>query len=239
MTPATASPIFGTHRTALHTAADCSSTAAITMLLTKGATVNVQSSQIVTLLLDNDADIEACDSNGETPLHYACRNNRAAVVDALVVAGAKVGAANLRGDTPLHVTALHTSDSNTEAIKALVVAGARLGSRNNEGKTAYDMASAAQRDVDVLNLLRPAAASSSVAHVKIASNTDSEVKVDHVVAVDTTSATVAPTVNTIKQPATASLVDSCAAAAGTGTATACNIMSKREAARQYRAGSSC
>eukprot|EP00953_Heterococcus_sp_UTEX-ZZ885_P016521 9288-Heterococcus_DN1.PRE.4 len=219
------------YRTALHTAADCSSTAAITMLLTKGAAVNAtdsqkqtplhlsRSSQVVTLLLDNGADIEACDSNGETPLHYAGRNSRAAIVDALVVAGAKVGAANIRGDTPLLVTALHTSDSNTEAINALVVAGAQLGSRNNEGKTAYDIACAAQRDVDVLNLLRPAAASSSVAHVIIASNTDSdEVIVDHVVAVESTSATVP-------------LVESCAAAANTGTAIACNTMSKREAAK--------
>jgi Ankyrin repeat len=92
-----------------------------------------------------------------TALCYACSVNRVTSANAFIAAGAKLDTVNNAGDTPLHLIASYSADSNVELIKALVVAGARLNIRNNEGKTAYDLACAAERDDDALNLLRPEA----------------------------------------------------------------------------------
>jgi ankyrin repeat protein len=101
--------------TALHTATNCSSEAAVKMLLAKGASVHgtdrfvrtplhtSRNNKIITLLLDNGADIEARDNNSETPLFYACRHNIVIALNAFIAAGAQVDTVNTQGDTPLHV----------------------------------------------------------------------------------------------------------------------------------------
>jgi ankyrin repeat protein len=173
-------------RTALHNvawrAAETEAKAAVKTLLAKGASIHAtdrykrtplfyaSNSEVVTVLLDSGAHIEARDSEGERPLHPASRFSKLAVVNALIRAGAKLDAVDDKGETPLHVAAWNKSDSSIEVFEALVAAGARLDIRNEAGETAYDIAVLRELDNDLLDLLRPAAASSSA----VANSTDSE-----------------------------------------------------------------
>jgi ankyrin repeat protein len=228
----------------LHIAAKSGSTAAVKTLLQRGVVASprdskqltplhyAKNSDIIAKLLEHHADIEARDNNGDTPLVHACHHSTAAEVNAFIEAGADLDAKDDVDNTLLHVAIWN--NSSIRIVEALVAAGARLDARNDTGQTAYDNVLICGLDSKLLNLLRPAAVSSSVAHVEITSNADSEaVAADRAdaVAVECTSATGPPTIPTSEQPATVSLVDSCAAAAGTGTVTTCSTMSRREAAK--------
>lgn len=59
-------------------------------------------STAILALLEGGAELEAKDRRGQTALHYAAQNSRAAAVSALVDAGANVNAADREGRTPLH-----------------------------------------------------------------------------------------------------------------------------------------
>ena len=63
----------------------------------------------ISALLDGGADLEAKDWRGQTALHYAAQNSRAAAVSALVDAGANVNAEDREGGTPLHWAAFSKS----------------------------------------------------------------------------------------------------------------------------------
>ena len=72
---------------------------------------------VVELLIDAGADIEAQDSTGETPLHYACENGKLAILKMLLKAGADVCATDNRGTTCL-MRAVH--HGHTETVRYLV-----------------------------------------------------------------------------------------------------------------------
>lgn len=80
--------------------------------------------QIVELLLDAGADINAHNDNGHwgtTPLHAAAHGNQRKVAEILIQHGADLNAKNPRGLTPLAETEVH----NAKAVaKLLVAAGA-------------------------------------------------------------------------------------------------------------------
>ena len=77
------------------------------------------------------------DSAGATPLHYAASRNLGTVVNALLVAGAKVSARDINGETPLHQAVLK---GHVEMVCALLHAGADVQSTTRNGKTPRDMA---------------------------------------------------------------------------------------------------
>ena len=56
--------------------------------------------QAVEVLLEHNAQLEACDGKGNTPLHYAAGYGRGDIVKLLVKAGANVKAQNGDGQTP-------------------------------------------------------------------------------------------------------------------------------------------
>jgi ankyrin repeat protein len=189
-------------RTPLHLAVSNCFIGAVTALLQRGASASAVTiigitplhyayySEIITMLLRYGAGIEARDSNGEAPLHYTCGLNRVIAVKALIKAGANVHTMNDKGETPLHIATSKHPDG--EVIQALITAGARLDIRNNAGKLAYDIACASKLDKPLLNILRPAAVSSSAVQVDIASNTDSKVvALDNALAVEPSAATAA------------------------------------------------
>lgn len=47
------------------------------------------------------------DDHGFSPLHWACREGRASVVDMLIMRGARINVMNRGDDTPLHLAASH------------------------------------------------------------------------------------------------------------------------------------
>lgn len=54
-----------------------------------------------------NADCCFSDDHGFSPLHWACREGRSAVVDMLIMRGARINVMNRGDDTPLHLAASH------------------------------------------------------------------------------------------------------------------------------------
>ena len=71
---------------------------------------------IVQLLLDAGADVEASDKYGRTPLHTACEFGNTTTVQLLLEQGADPNARNKWDRTPLDLTLLKTDDPQREEI---------------------------------------------------------------------------------------------------------------------------
>ena len=72
---------------------------------------------VVEVLIDAGADIEAKSSEGCAPLHYACGDGKLAIVKLLVKAGADVCATDDQGSTCLNVA---SGNGHTETVRYLV-----------------------------------------------------------------------------------------------------------------------
>ena len=77
------------------------------------------------------ADINARNASGKTPLHLASRHNER-LVPAFLEHGADVNARNGSGKTPLH---LAVSYNQSGAVTALIEAGADVNARDDKGRT--------------------------------------------------------------------------------------------------------
>ncbi len=80
------------------------------------------SEEVVKVLIDKGANLEALTKKGETSLILATYFNSIKSVKLLLDAGANVSATDRNGDTPLMVA---TRDDNTEIIELLTKAGAQ------------------------------------------------------------------------------------------------------------------
>ncbi len=86
----------------------------------------------IRLLLDKDANVNALDINGKSPLMIAAHNNAPKVISLLLDRGALVNTQDLKGWTALMCAA----DTNRVAvIKILAARGADLNLRNAKGET--------------------------------------------------------------------------------------------------------
>jgi uncharacterized protein len=90
------------------------------------------SAMALTLIRDK-ADVNAAESDGTTPLHYAVYHDDVPLVEALLKAGAKAQVANRYGSTPLLEAAVR---GNPVVIEKLVKAGADVNAGNPDGQTA-------------------------------------------------------------------------------------------------------
>ena len=84
-------------------------------------------------LVKDKADVNAAESDGTTPLHYAVYHDDGALVESLLKAGAKASVANKFGSTPLLEAAVR---GNPVVIEKLVKAGADVNAGNGDGQTA-------------------------------------------------------------------------------------------------------
>ncbi len=88
--------------------------------------------QIVTLLLDAKAPINAINERGNTPLHEAAFWERNEIAKLLIERKADVNAKDTDGGTPMHQTARY---GTLEMVRLLLDAGAEINARDNEGRT--------------------------------------------------------------------------------------------------------
>jgi len=148
--------------TLLHIAAAHGHSEVVTILLSRGANVNVKDSRIPprpTVMVQSvgNVPIEKTEeelrkkeaeliskwnpnekvSEGWTPLHVAAQSGRAAVAALLISAGAEVNAKNNEGHTPLHLATAH--DQKT-VVALLLSQGAELGAKDNEGRIPLHLA---------------------------------------------------------------------------------------------------
>lgn len=95
----------------------------------------------IEILVNAGADIDAADSMGRTPLHYAAATGFTKGILLLLDAGANFNAQDIRGNTPLH---LGTERTYVDSVNALLSAGADGGIQNNAGQTPFDLLDASQ-----------------------------------------------------------------------------------------------
>ena len=91
-----------------------------------------KSAEMLQLLIDAGADMEATDIKGNTSLHEAVFFERTKAVRVLLDKGADVKAVNKNGDTPLHIAA---SRWEAESTRALLDKGADVNAVNEDGDT--------------------------------------------------------------------------------------------------------
>lgn len=76
--------------------------------------------------------VDDVDDRGNTSLHDAATLGTGGLAQALITAGAAVGARNVSGNTPLHVAAIFNQPA---VIERLIAAGAEVNARNATGFT--------------------------------------------------------------------------------------------------------
>jgi len=93
--------------------------------------------ELVALLLDHGADINAKAKDGSTPLHLAVKRSHPAVVKLLFARGANPSAKDQEGNAPMHIAAeLFVPDM----LKVLTDLGAMVNARNQENWTPLHLA---------------------------------------------------------------------------------------------------
>ena len=114
------------------------------------AAESVQDPEVVNTLMKAGANVNATNSNGETPLMYAAfQNNNPDVLLALIKAGANLNDCDTRYDgygslgrdhgwTPLMYAA--SNNKNPEIILTLLRAGANRSLSDYENHSAFDLA---------------------------------------------------------------------------------------------------
>lgn len=177
---------YYSHGTLLHQASQIGSKLMIEFLLQSGANIVAKdyqdntplhfapSPEIAALLI---ADINARNSNGETPLHKAVENDKTELVEFLLAKGANSNAQDNQGETPLHKadnntiielllyqnansnaqdnwgnTPLHNAASllKLDQVTLLMAKGANVNIRNNQGNTPLHVA-IAERNMGYIN----------------------------------------------------------------------------------------
>jgi cytohesin len=104
--------------------------------------------EIVELLIANDADVNAKNKYGETPLLSAATKG---IAELLIAKGADVNAKDeVYGWTPLHVAAIN---GHKEVAELLIAKGAEVNAKNDSGTTPLDWA-IRRNHIETADLLR-------------------------------------------------------------------------------------
>jgi ankyrin repeat protein len=109
--------------------------------------------QTLRWLIDNGADVDVADADGETPLHAAGVLYVTTSMCVLLAAGANVHAVSKSGATALHCVAkLQDQADADEAVHLLLAAGADLDAVNDRGVTPRQLLSQRDYIVDPVKL---------------------------------------------------------------------------------------
>jgi uncharacterized protein len=112
--------------------------------------------EVVRLLIDRGADPDVADAGQHwTAMHFAARDQNAAIVGALLKEGAAVDPVDVFGDTPLW-RAVMTVGTDLTTTKMLVDAGADPRRKNDHGSAPLDIAQTTGR-ADIVALFQAGA----------------------------------------------------------------------------------
>ena len=107
---------------------------------------------MITLLIDKGAEVDARDVRGFTPLRFAAgSSNNPEVLRTLIRAGANVNATSLNEGTPLFSAAF--SSKNPEILTVLINAGATVNVQNLDGSTPLSMAAQFNQNPEIVRVL--------------------------------------------------------------------------------------
>lgn len=97
-------------------------------------------SYLITYLRDKAKfKIDDEDSNGNTPLHYACYHSSEYASFWLMGFGHNVNCQNKNGDTPMHMLIKSKKDMySTKTVRELIFKGANRSIKNMQGKCPID-----------------------------------------------------------------------------------------------------
>ncbi|KAH8125519.1 ankyrin repeat-containing domain protein [Trichoderma asperelloides] len=104
---------------------------------------------MVQLLLNQGANVEATDNDGDRPLHFAVQKREADITRLLLHQGANIEAKDSYGETPLHITA---SEGDVDLARLLLDQGADVNANNKGYRTPLQLA-AESGHVDMARLL--------------------------------------------------------------------------------------
>jgi ankyrin repeat protein len=95
-------------------------------------------SELIKYLIQNDADVNANNEDGETALHRASINGHLEVVKLLIENNADVNAINEQEETALHIASFN---EHLEVVKLLIENNANVNAKDEDGGTALHNAS--------------------------------------------------------------------------------------------------
>ena len=93
--------------------------------------------EVVELVIDKDADVNAKNWEGGTPLHYAALTGRKEIAELLIDNGADVNAKDDDGSTPLRYA---VGWGHKEIVELLIANGADVNVKSKFGETPLDLA---------------------------------------------------------------------------------------------------
>ena len=130
------------------------------------AAANTNNPTVVQLLLEADADPNAVNDRGETPLHRGATNSNPVVISHLLSAGADPNAMDNDGYTALHYAA--AQNGNARAVTRLLGAGADPLVESNDGRTPLHSALRYAADRGVVSELVEAGATENLTLLQMA-----------------------------------------------------------------------
>ena len=107
---------------------------------------------VVRLLLDNEASADVRDGDGNTPLHCAAGFGHLEIIRMLLERRAGINYQNNQGWTPLHRASGDRDGGNSDIVQLLLDYGADARAQNFDGKTAYEVARDRERH-EIVQLL--------------------------------------------------------------------------------------
>ncbi len=104
----------------------------------------------IKLLIENGADINSHNKQGDTPLHLAVMNRKINTTKLLIENGADINSHNEQDNTPFHLAVMNAS--KIDIMELLIKKGADIDSHNKQGDTPLHLA-AMNRKINTMKLL--------------------------------------------------------------------------------------